>query len=116
MADADDKAAELRTATREANEVLKDLRRSVTEAKQLVKTIEAAAEIAVESRMAPVVKAGLDEFGVALKKAIDDGTAAVSDRFDTIFEHLMGEDRTSKRQGKPSIPELVRRAAAGDDR
>ena len=100
---------QLRQATREAHEVLKDLRRAVRDGQQLVKSIEAAARVAVESRMEPVVKQSLKEFGQALDKAIEDSTEAVFRRFDRITELLMGEDRASQRQGKPTIPELIER-------
>jgi len=108
-----DKVAELRAATREANEVLKDLHRVVAEGKILVKGIDAAAEVAVLTRMEPVVKEGLQQYAGALKQAIEDATAAVDRRFDQLADIMLGEDKTARRRGKPSIPELIERRNEG---
>lgn len=94
----------LREATREAHEVLKDLRRAIKDGRQLVKE---AAGIAVSEQMKPVVDKGLKEFSEALDVAVKEATQSVFDRFDQIRDMLLGEDRTSKRLGKPSISELV---------
>lgn len=100
----DDKIRELKEATREANEVLKDLRRAIKEGRKLV---DDAAEAAISERMKPVVKEGLDEFGQALEKAIKVATDGVFARFDQIADMLLGEDKASKRKGLPSVPELI---------
>lgn len=105
----EEELAALREATKRAHEVLKDLRQMVREAKDLVQVIDKAAGVAVEQRVQPAVDQGLEEFSEALKTAIDDGTEAVFKRFDTISDTLLGEDKASRRQGKPSIAELAER-------
>jgi LPS O-antigen subunit length determinant protein (WzzB/FepE family) len=101
-----DEVAELREATRQAHEALKDLRLAVKEAVKLKDSIEQAAQVAMDERIAPAVEKGLEEFRESLKKAIDTGTEAVFHRFDTVADTLLGEDRATRRQGKPSIPEM----------
>jgi heme oxygenase len=103
-----DEVAELRAATREAHEVLKDLRRTVKEAMQFRAAMEHAAQVSVDEQVKAVVEKGLDDYGRALKLAIDDATRLVYKRFDRLADILLGEDKATKRRGKPSLPELSR--------
>lgn len=96
----------MREATRQAHEVLKDLRLAVKDALKLKESIEQAAQVAVDERLEPIVKQGLEKFIAALNVAIQEGTEAVFHRFDTIADNLLGEDRTSRRQGRPTVEEI----------
>jgi uncharacterized protein YukE len=102
-----EEVAALKAATREAHEAIKDLRAAIREGKELVREIDAAAETSVTERVHKVVQEGLDEFGKALEKSIEGATEAVFERFDTLADLLNGADKASKRQGKPTISELI---------
>ena len=115
MGDLDDlprQLLELRDLIRQAHEVTSDLRAVLREAKAMRDSLPAAAEKAVSERLQAEVESGLESFGKALDKAIDDGTQAVFRRFDGIEKLLLGEDPKSVRQGKPSIPEMLGTIAA----
>jgi putative cell wall-binding protein len=93
-------AEELRAATREAHEVLKDLRQVVREAKVVRNSLHASAEKALEDGINATVEASLEKYRDTIEKAIEEATKAVFDRFDTLADHLMGETKKAKRQGK----------------
>ena len=103
---------ELRDLIRQAHEATSDLRAVLREAKTVRDSLPAAAEKAVGDQLNAEIKAGLDSFGKALDKAIDTGTDAVFTRFDRIEKLLLGEDPSSVRAGKPSIPEMIETIAA----
>ncbi len=103
----DEEIQALRDATREAHEVLKDLRHATRDAKAVFQIIEGAAQTAVDERVKPVVQSGLEAFAEELRKAVDDATERVFKRFDTIADYLLGEDKRSKRRGKPSIEDVA---------
>lgn len=105
MVESVDEIEALHEATRKAHEVLKDLRVATKEARKVLDEIPSI----VDGRIALAVTEGLGEFRVALDRAIEDSTALVFKRFDTITDILTGEDRTSKRQGKLSVTELIER-------
>jgi LPS O-antigen subunit length determinant protein (WzzB/FepE family) len=109
MTATEDEITALREATREAHAALKDLKGAIKEGRELVAAIDKMAQIAVEDRLKPVVEKGLEDFGKNLRQAIDVATDSVYERFDKIADLLTGEDKTSKRRGQPSIPELVER-------
>lgn len=104
----EEETAALREATRQAHEVLGDLRRAIKDGERLVKE---AADVAIKERFEPVVAQGLKEFGDALGVAIEESTQAVFARFDQITDTLLGEDKASRRRGKPSIPDLADKEA-----
>lgn len=107
----DEDVARLKEATREAHEVIKDLKRAVADARETHRLLHACVQDALNAGIGEQVQQGLDEYKDSLNKAIDDATQAVYTRFDQIADILLGEDKQSKRAGKPSIPELVERRA-----
>lgn len=111
MPTTDEEVARLKEATREAHEALKDLKRGVEEAKEAHRLLHACVEQALNDGIGKQVQEGLDEYKESLAAAIDGATEAVYKRFDQIADILTGEDKQSKRAGKPSIPDLVRRRA-----
>lgn len=111
MPTTDEEVARLKEATREAHEALKDLNVMIQMAKATVKELNACVEEALSDGIDKQVKQGLDEYKASLSAAIDGATEAVYKRFDLIADILTGEDKASKRAGKPSIPDLVRRRA-----
>jgi hypothetical protein len=103
---------ELRDLIRQAHEATADLRAVLREAKAVRDSLPAAAEKAVAEKFGAAVETGLGSFHDALGKAIEDSTAAVYRRFDTIEKLLLGEDAKSVRAGKPSIPQMIETIAA----
>jgi hypothetical protein len=103
---------ELRELIRQAHEATQDLRAAMKEAAALRDSLPAAAEQAVSEKFRAEVESGLVSFHDALGKAIEDATAAVYRRFDTIEKLLLGEDDKSARAGKPSIPQMIGTIAA----
>ena len=103
---------ELRDLIRQAHEATSDLRAVLREARAVRDSLPAAAEKAVSEQLGAEVKAGLDSFQKALDRAIDTGTDAVFKRFDGIEKLLLGEDASSVRAGKPSIPQMLETIAA----
>lgn len=111
MPTTDEEVARLKEATREAHEALKDLNVMIQMAKATAKELNACVEEALNDGIGKQVQEGLDEYKESLAAAIDGATEAVYKRFDQIADILTGEDKQSKRAGKPSIPDLVRRRA-----
>lgn len=103
----EDEVLALKEATREAHEAIKDLRQVIKEARQVDAHLAEKAYAALETGVAEIVAAGLDEYKVTISKAIDTSTEAVFRRFDTIADLLMGEDKTTRRRGEPSLVELA---------
>ena len=96
----------LREATRQAREAAKDLRAEVKAAREARAEFFAAPEL--DARLADLTGAALASYDASIKKAIDDATRAVWNRFDTITMICMGEDPQSVREGKKTIPDLIR--------
>lgn len=103
---------DLRDLIRQAHEATADLRAVLREAKEVRDSLPAAAEKAVAEKFGAAVQDGLTSFHDALGTAIEDSTAAVYRRFDTIEKLLLGEDDKSVRAGRPSIPEMIGAIAA----
>lgn len=112
----DEEIAALKEATREAHRAIKDLKRCVEEAREAHRMLHACVEDALSAGIGEQVQKGLDDYKASLEAAIDGATQAVYGRFDQIADILMGEDKQSKRAGKPSIPDLVRLRAAIEGR
>ncbi|MFJ2514676.1 hypothetical protein ACIPEL_15280 [Streptomyces griseoviridis] len=94
---------------REAHGVLKDLRQTTKDARHEIRRLMTD-QISAELRKH--VATGLDTYKSTLDTAIESATAAVMKRFDDIADVLMGEDKTSRRRGEASIPDLFKTAAA----
>lgn len=99
---------ELRELVREAHGVLKDLRRESREARELVPLL-------TDELFTAEVKKQTNRLGRATEQAMDQAVERVSQKFDQLAATFLGEDRTSRRRGLTSIPELVDRRAAGGD-
>lgn len=120
-------AERARANTREANEAAKALREAVREGRALVKEIEAAADRAVEDRLRPVVKEGLDQVLELVNKSLTDAVVVTMAKFDSatapILETLGMLDlavAAKRRSGEAKCPgcgEALTGAAAlvGDD-
>lgn len=116
MPTVDEDIARLKEATREAHEAMKDLNMMIQMAKATTKELNTAVSEALENGIGKQVKEGLDQYAESLNAAIDGATQAVYKRFDQIADILLGEDKSSQRSGKPSIPDLIKQKIAGVDR
>jgi|GEM_PF-5250340 len=96
----------LREATRQAREAAKDLRAEMRAAREFRREFLGTAEL--DTRLKELTEAALASYDRGIKKAIDDATAAVWNRFDTITMICMGEDPQSVREGKKTVPDLIR--------
>jgi hypothetical protein len=96
----------LREATRQAREATKDLRAEVKRAREARAEFFAAPEL--DARLGELTGAALASYDKGIKDAIDKATEAVWNRFDTITMIAMGEDPQSVREGRKTIPDLLR--------
>jgi hypothetical protein len=98
--------AALREATRAAREAAKDLRGEVKAAREFRREFLSTPEL--DARLAELTEAALASYDASIAKAIEDATQAVWNRFDTITMICMGEDPKSVREGRKTIPDLLR--------
>ena len=98
--------AALREATRAAREAAKDLRGEVKTAREFRREFLSTPEL--DARLGELTAAALASYDAGIKKAIDDATQAVWNRFDTITMIALGEDPQSVREGKKTILDLLR--------
>jgi len=96
----------LREATRQAREAAKDLRAEMRSAREFRQEFLAAPEL--DARLKDLTEAALAAYDAGIKKAITDATEATWRRFDTITMIALGEDPQSVREGKKTIPDLIR--------
>lgn len=96
-------ADQLRAETRIAHEALKDLRALIREGNELVDRITAAAEVAVDERVVPVVTAKLEELGAQTRKAMDESVAKVGTEFERLERILLGEEKRDRKLGRESL-------------
>jgi len=99
---------ELKAATREAHEAIRDLNYAVKRAREVQAELSNEVDKALTDGIGKQVQEGLDAYKASLEQAIDTATESIYSRFDAIGDMLLGEDKASKRAGKPSIPELVK--------
>lgn len=82
----------LRTATREAHEVLRDLKQARRECEKYIATEMEN----IDRRLAGEAKKLIDELGESTKQAMDDSRKKVYAQFDKLAAILMGEDDPNK--------------------
>ena len=96
----------LREEVRAAHEAGKDLRAEIRAAREIRQEFLAAPEI--EERLGALTEAALQRYSDSIEMQIAKATEAVWNRFDTLAMIAMGEDPESVRQGRKSIPDLLR--------
>ena len=96
----------LREATRQAREAAKDLRAEMRSAREYRQEFLAAPEL--DARLKELTEAALAAYDTGITKAIEEATQATWRRFDTITMICMGEDPQSVREGKKTVPDLIR--------
>ena len=106
---------DLRAATREAHEAMKDMRLLMRDARCLITDIQEAVTIDINDKVSEQIRLAItvqlmshqQEFG----EAIEEATALVYKRFAEIGDILMGDDRNAKRAGS-AIHELAQQWVA----
>lgn len=93
------KVGELRQATREANETLKDFKHALRDGEDLLKRMAEVKEDLIlvsnsvfNDRMSDEVEAGLEDYRASLDRQIEAATQAVYERFDTLGRILLGKE------------------------
>lgn len=104
-----DEIAALRAATREAHEVLKDLRTERRAVEQLVAGIEGRIQRTVSDLIEAAVKRDIASLAKVTEKAMRDSVAKVGREFDRLERILTGRDRP----GQESLEEQLRRLQGG---
>ena len=98
--------AALREATRQAREAAKDLRAEMRSAREFRQEFLSTPEL--EARLGELTEDALKRYSESIQQQIEKATQAVWNRFDTITMICMGEDPQSVREGKKTVPDLIR--------
>lgn len=107
MSDPIEDEKRLREATRLAHEALQALKEERKEVERLLVSWKSE----LEKVMQDYVRAELVDMGEQIARQTEKGKKLVIDKFDFLYNTLMGQDKQSQRQGKPSIPELLQARA-----
>ncbi|MET4925483.1 hypothetical protein P3L51_24540 [Streptomyces sp. PSRA5] len=95
---------EMSAELREAHGTLKDLRREIGEARELIPLL-------TDDLFKAEVKKQVDALGHATEKAMAASVDRVTAQFDKLADTFMGQGRRQRRTGQPSIPDLIERHA-----
>jgi hypothetical protein len=104
-------AEDLRQATREAHEAMKDMKLLMRDVRVVIAELHEAAGTDVRDLLDSAVKAGMQAHKDAIGDAIEEGTKMVFRRFAELGEAMLGEDRAGKRNGS-AIKELAQKWVA----
>ena len=96
----------LREATREAREAAKDLRAEMRAAREFRREFLGTPEL--DARLGELTEAALQRYSDSISEQIEKATEAVWNRFDVLATIAMGEDPQSVREGKKTVPDLIR--------
>jgi len=105
-------------ATREAHEVLADLKAERKAIEDLVEN--ASAKLAEELQamhdgfVAALVEQGLENYRSTIEQAQEDGVRTILEGFDEMVSKLLIATKKDQRRGLPSIPDLVEQMASGN--
>lgn len=102
---------ELRAATREAHEAMKDIRLLMRDARVLMAELNECIGMDVKSTLNTAVAVGMAAHQAAIEEAITEAERLIYERFGAIGDVLLGEDRNSARTGN-AIREMAQRWAA----
>lgn len=87
-------------------ETAKDLRAEAKAAKEARAEFFSAPEL--DARLGELTEAALARYSASIDEQIKKATEAVWNRFDTITMICLGEDPKSVREGKKTVPDLIR--------
>jgi LPS O-antigen subunit length determinant protein (WzzB/FepE family) len=111
----DEKIAQLKQATREANEAIQGMRDATREAKAVLAEVKEAAQKSVDAYVMPEVEKCVAALQEATNGAVEAATERVFNRFDGLTNLLLGTDRASLKTGELSIPELIEKRVAREN-
>lgn len=100
--------AELREATRQAHEVLGDLRRERRAVEQFAATVRADVEAAVRARIEAEVERQVGELAEVTKRAMRESVAKVEREFDRLARIFTGRENPDR----PDLEEVIRARVA----
>lgn len=103
MATTEEEIVRLKAAQRELHETIQEAKLVQHELDESISAFKGAAANLIET----AVSDGLRTYAASLDRAIADATNRVYARFDKISDLLLGEERSQKRKGLPSIEELA---------
>jgi hypothetical protein len=98
-----------REVIREAHGATRDLRQLIAETRRM---IASEVEATLKKQLVTSVKESMEQVGAATKDAMDEAVRRVNAKFDELEAILTGSDPKSRRQGKPSLEELIRLSGA----
>lgn len=101
-------AIETRQLLRDVHSVMKELKRTINEAKQERLRIEETVQTITRQQIEDAVARGLAEYEEALSDSIKRADERVMNRFDKLADILLGEDKKSQSKGEPTLMELAR--------
>ncbi|GAB1823551.1 hypothetical protein [Herbidospora sp. RD11066] len=110
-----DEAEELRAVIREGHELLQDLRATHKDLRTLHTEVIGMIDgipAKVDARIETAVVDGLEILGREMKAAMEQNVAGVGKQFERLESILMGTDKDSQREGKPSLEQLLRERRA----
>jgi hypothetical protein len=97
----------------EARTLLRDIYVAMKEARKVIKELNVAVEQTVAANVTQEVeramKAGLDELGIATRKAMDDSVAKVSREFDALTELMMTGNKHGRSQDGFDLRDFVKK-------
>jgi len=108
----EDEIAALRQATREAHEVLRDLRTERRAVQQMLDGIEGRVQRAVSDRMEEAVTREVATLGEATERAMRASVAKVKREFDRLESIFTGREKGAKHG---PIEDLIRRVASQEE-
>lgn len=102
----------LREATRQAHEVLRDLRTERRAVQQLLAEVDGRVQRAVSDLIQDAVKRDIEALGQVTEKAMRDAVVRVEGEFDRLASILTGREKDSKHG---PLEDLIRRHVATQD-
>jgi ElaB/YqjD/DUF883 family membrane-anchored ribosome-binding protein len=105
---------QLKEATREAHEAMKDLRDLMREVEPLLDRLRVAAHEDVDKKLTETVAAGLAEYERTIKEHADKVGETIIKRFDGIYDLLMGKTPAQKRRNGVDMEQVIGLATVGD--
>ena len=86
-----EEAEELRQATREAHEALKDLRHTMKAMEEVKEELLRVSGEVFKERMEAEVQSSLADYAETIRTEVEKGTKAVENRFDVLARILLGK-------------------------
>lgn len=109
-----EEAAELRAATREAHEAMRDMRVLLEECRAITVEMATIVKVEIDGWMGEQVRKGLEDYNGTMLSAIDGATEAVYQRFDNLVRILCAGTKSQQRKEGESIPAKLAKLMGAD--